>query len=90
MLTQDDSKVQIPKLNVSPKAQEDEKMDVQGNAMTLPTPKEASRSEERRRSMPVVLKEAPRPPPKPSSASSNSAVSHEACEKELKEVLVSE
>lgn len=92
MLTPDDSKLQIPKLNITPKAQEDEKLDehysgIQGNAMTLPSPKETSRTDERRKSMPVIHKESNQP--KSSSASSNSAVSHEACEKELKEVLVS-
>ena len=92
MLTPDDSKPQIPKLNITPKPQEDEKLDerysgIHGSAMTLPTPKETSRPEERRKSVPVIHKESH--PPKSSSASSNSTVSHEACEKELKEVLVS-
>ncbi|XP_070204497.1 filamin A-interacting protein 1-like isoform X2 [Littorina saxatilis] len=90
MIAPDDTKVQIPKLSISPKNEEEEKKEirlagVQGNAMAVPPPKETSRIEEKRRPTPGTQREPI--PPKSASNSSTSAVSHEACEKDLKEVL---
>lgn len=87
--TPEEAKVQLPKPSVVPKI-DDEKLDesysgIQGNAMSLPTPKEPPKSEERRKSVPVNMHREPKPVP----VATPSTVSHEACEKELKEVLVS-
>lgn len=89
-----DEKVQLPRLNsLTSRGADEEKLDekyggIQGNAMTLPTPKEASRPEDRRKSLPQVQKEPS--VPKSASASSASGVSHEACEKEMKEAVARE
>lgn len=80
-----DEKVQLPKVTSREDGFDD---GIQGSAMTLPTPKEPVRPEERRRSVSHIHKEPT--PPKSASVSSASGVSHEACEKEIKEALARE
>ncbi|KAL8561090.1 hypothetical protein ACOMHN_031034 [Nucella lapillus] len=93
MIGPDENKVQLPKLITASRTPDENKLDktysgIQGSAMTLPSPKETSRSEERRRSISLSShrnhsSNNNRPPATPS----NEAVSHEACERELREVL---
>ncbi|XP_076434917.1 uncharacterized protein LOC143274847 [Babylonia areolata] len=92
MMAPDDSKVHLPKLSAAPKSPEEEKLDerysgIQGNAMTLPSPKETSRSEDRRRSITTSSSRNHSVSKPPSATPPSDGVSHEACERELKEVL---